>query len=304
MNPKKHACTLCDYIYDDKKGDSALGIAQGTPFEQLSDDFKHPDCSGNKEMFETCTCVQVESSREPAARDLSRKALALGDLVAQEPLRARVFDEFGLDFCCGGRQSLEEACLRREIDINTVLKRLAGIENPGSPENWTDLSVRDFIDHIEGTHHAYLKTELPRLYKLSEKVARVHGKKAPEMIELLKVFRSLKEEIEQHTLKEEKVLFPYIRDLESQKLRRSAPFGTVANPIRCMEYEHEDAGEALIKIRDLTGGYVAPLDACGSWKALVGGLKAFDQDLRIHIHKENSILFPKALLLEKKVMSA
>lgn len=230
----------------------------------------------------------------------------IGELVAQEPLRAAVFDEFGLDFCCGGKRTLEEACRKSNVDLTSVLQRLADNTDMdgSSSEQWTSSSVSELIDHIEGTHHAYLKTELPRLSKLSEKVARVHGEKEPDMVELMQVFRHLRQEIEQHTLKEEMVLFPYIRQLESQKRLQSPPFGTVANPIRCMESEHEDAGQALARMRELTGDYVAPPDACGSWKALVGGLKALDQDLRIHIHKENSILFPKALLLESEVILA
>lgn len=231
---------------------------------------------------------------------------AIGALVAQEPLRASVFDEFGLDFCCGGKQSLEDACRKSGVDLRTVLDRLASNDaNTGSSsERWSGSPVSDLIDHIEGTHHAYLKRELPRLSRLSEKVAGVHGDRAPELIELMNVFRELRHEIEQHTLKEEMVLFPYIRSLESQTTAQGPPFGTVANPIRCMESEHEDAGRALTRMRELTGEYVAPPDACASWKALVGGLKALDQDLRIHIHKENSILFPKALLLEKDVIPA
>lgn len=228
---------------------------------------------------------------------------SLGMLVAQMPLRARVFDEFGLDFCCGGKQSLEEACQKSGVNISQVLKRMAEDDHTTSvEEQWDDSTLSELIDNIESTHHDYLKKELPRLFNLTEKVARVHGERAPEMVELAQVFRQLKDEIEQHTMKEEMVLFPYIRQLESKKSPSAPPFGTVANPIRCMESEHDDAGQALFKMRELTNEYSPPDDACGSWKALLGGLAHLDKDLRIHIHKENSILFPKALLLEENTL--
>ena len=225
---------------------------------------------------------------------------SIGELVAQNPLRSKVFDEFGLDFCCGGKQTLEEACKKRNVDLKVVLTRLADDTNNSDREiQWSDKTLTELIDNIESKHHEYLKRELPRLEKLSQKVAKVHGEKAPPLVELAYIFRNLKDEIERHTFKEEMVLFPYIRSLEAGQIDSAPHFGTVANPIRCMESEHEDAGQALAKIRQLTDDFVAPINACASWKALTAGLKAFDEDLRIHIHKENSILFPKALLLEK-----
>ena len=229
---------------------------------------------------------------------------SLGQLVAQKPLRARVFDEFGLDFCCGGKQTLEEACKKKSIDLSQVLKRLTEDDLTNDAEDqWNDRTVTELADHIESTHHEYLKKELPRLNALAEKVAKVHGERAPEMVELAQVFRQLKDEIEQHTMKEEMVLFPYIRQLDNKKSLSTPPFGTVANPIRCMESEHDDAGQALFKMRELTNQYSPPDDACGSWKALLGGLDHLDKDLRTHIHKESSILFPKAILLEEQVVT-
>lgn len=229
---------------------------------------------------------------------------SLGELVAQKPLRAKVFDEFGLDFCCGGKQTLEEACRKKNINLSKVLKRIAEDEYTNDAEDqWNESSLAKLIDNIESTHHAYLKKELPRLSGLADKVAKVHGERAPQMVELSQVFRQLKEEIEQHTMKEEMVLFPYIKQLENRESQSTPPFGTVANPIRCMESEHDDAGQALFKMRELTNEYSPPEDACGSWKALLGGLAHLDKDLRTHIHKESSILFPKALQLEEQVFS-
>ncbi|MBP7861796.1 iron-sulfur cluster repair di-iron protein [bacterium] len=242
--------------------------------------------------------IAKEPSQAENNHDLSNQSL--GSLVAQKPLRAAVFDEFGLDFCCGGKQSLNEACIKNGVDLTLVLQRLLENEQTTVIEkNWIDATLNELIDNIESTHHQYLKTELPRLYILAEKVARVHGEKAPEMVTVAKVFIEFKEELEQHTAKEEMVLFPYIRKMEKKKFFASPPFGTVANPIRCMELEHENAAHMLQKMRKLTNEYSPPEHACGSWKALLGGLAQLDIDLRIHIHKENSILFPEAIQLEK-----
>lgn len=231
----------------------------------------------------------------------------VGRLVAETPMRARLFDEFGIDFCCGGKQTLEQACKNRGLDPDEVLKRLRESDETvvGSGVKWDQATVSALVDHIETTHHAYLKSELPRLEALAEKVAKVHGQRAPQMVELLAVFRRFRVEIDAHTMKEEMVLFPYMRQLDDPDIAHGTPpFGTVANPISCMESEHEEAAEALHAMSTLTEGYTYPADACGSWKALVGGLAQLDSDLRTHVHKESNILFPKAILLEKSVLVA
>ena len=226
----------------------------------------------------------------------------VGMLVAEQPLRAAVFDRFGIDYCCGGKQTLEDACLKGGINPAEVIVCLQ--ENDACAlldtgvEIWLHATLTELTDHIQQTHHAYLKAELPRLQDLADKVARVHGIKEPRLIEVASVFSAMRQEIEQHTNKEDLILFPFIRKLDQKNGVPKAPFGTVANPVRCMEAEHNDAGEALIKLRELTDQYTAPEHACNSWRALVGGLAHLDQDLRSHIHKENTILFPKAIEAE------
>lgn len=299
MSDRKHVCPLCDYIYDEESGVPSLGISAGTPFKDLPRDFKHPDCEATIEMFEACSCAGLDGS--------SLLGTTVGRLVAEVPIRARVFDEFGIDFCCGGKQTLEQACKNKGLDPDKVVMRIRESDeaHAESGANWDNATVSALADHIEGTHHAYLKTELPRLEALAEKVARVHGQRAPQMVELLGVFRQFKAELDSHTMKEEMVLFPYIRRLDDAGVAHEAPpFGTVANPITCMESEHEEAARALHSMRALTDGYTTPPDACGSWRALVGGLEQLDTDLRTHVHKESSILFPKAIMLEKRVLVA
>lgn len=373
MNTQKHVCPLCDYIYDQARGDSLHGIAPGTSFDNLSEDFRHGDCVATLDMFETCTCAILKDDETadtaprfstkdsiqkiidsyPAAievfkmhgvdiedgclfsvrhlpleectelcgvedidriiEDLNKSLLvgfyirpemrSLGELVAENANRAKVFDEYDLDYCCGGKVSLKEACSKNGVVLEAVLSRLQDCDCLDQTENSFDSAgLTELVDNIESTHHKYLKEELPRLEKLADKVARVHGARAPQMVELAYLFRNLKEELVQHTLKEEMVLFPYIRRLDGEAITRPAQFGAVANPIRCMEAEHDDAGKALVKIRQLTDDYTAPVDACGSWVALVTGLESLDKDLRTHIHKENSILFPKAVSMEESLI--
>ena len=226
-------------------------------------------------------------------------------LVAEQPLRAAVFDRFGIDFCCGGKQTLEEACRKGAIDQNVVVTCLKENDAQANADTttvtWLNATLTQLADHIQQTHHAYLKTELPRLQELADKVARVHGAKEPRLIKVAAIFSAMREEIEQHTMKEDKVLFPFIRKLDEGKSLPPAPFGTVANPVRCMESEHNDAGEALTQLRDLTDRYTPPEHACMSWRALLAGLEHLDRDLRTHIHKENTLLFPKAIEAEKSL---
>lgn len=227
---------------------------------------------------------------------------AVGLLVAEQPLRAAVFDRFGIDFCCGGKQTLEHACQRAGLATESVIAVLeendANAVLQDTPDSLLNASLTELTNHIEQTHHAYLKTELPRLESLARKVARVHACKDSRLVEVEAVFSAMKQEIEQHTMKEENILFPYIRQLDRGQYLSKAPFGSVENPVRCMESEHNDTGEALLKLRYLTDQYLAPEGACTSWLALLAGLAHLDQDLRTHIHKENSILFPKAIQAE------
>jgi regulator of cell morphogenesis and NO signaling len=227
---------------------------------------------------------------------------SVGMLVAEQPLRAAVFDRYGIDFCCGGKQTLEAACVKALIDPHTVLTDIkesdANAVVDTNTKIWLDATLTELADHIQQTHHAYLKVELPRLQELADKVARVHGVKEPRLVQVAAIFSAMRQEIEQHTAKEDVVLFPFIRKLDQGTGIPKAPFGTVANPVRCMESEHNDAGEALMQLRELTDQYTAPEQACTSWRALLGGLAHLDQDLRIHIHKENTILFPKAIEAE------
>lgn len=235
-----------------------------------------------------------------AMRDF--RSETVGMLVAEQPLRAAVFDHFGIDYCCGGRQTLLAACERGGIAPDTVIASLvdndAKVEVDQSALNWLNASLTELANHIEQTHHVYLKSELPRLQALADKVAKVHGVREPRLVKVAAIFSAMSEELLEHTAKEELVLFPFMRLLDQGKGRPNAPFSTVAKPVTCLESEHDDAGAALMQLRQLTDQYVPPEGACTSWQALLAGLAHLDQDLRIHIHKENSILFPLAVKTE------
>lgn len=226
----------------------------------------------------------------------------VGMLVAEQPLRASVFDRFGIDYCCGGKQSLDVACEQGGIAPDTVIASLiasdAEVELDQAGENWLNASLTELADHIQQTHHAYLKAELPRLELLSEKVARVHGVREPKLLKVESVFSALSTEILEHTAKEELIVFPFMRSLEHRARKAKVPLAAVESAIDCLESEHNDAGSALMQLRELTDEYTPPENACASWQALLAGLAHLDKDLRVHVHKENSILFPLAIKTE------
>ncbi len=221
--------------------------------------------------------------------------LPVGTLVANDPSLVRLFEELRIDYCCHGSVSLAAACQERQLDPQQVLQRLNGAEG-SSPDirNWAVASLIELCDHIEQTHHAYLRKELPRLEQLAAKVAEVHGSRHPELHQVRVVFQQLQAELIPHMMKEEQILFPAIRQLEVASQPINLPFGSVQNPIQMMEHEHDVAGHALGKLHELTSGYRIPLDACNTYGALLQGLHALELDLHQHIHKENNILFPKA----------
>ncbi len=226
----------------------------------------------------------------------------VGALVAERIGRARVFERLGIDYCCHGGTSLADACAQRSLDVEQVLSELASGDCEGAEvDDATDyaaMAAGDVADHIERTHHAYVRGELPRLTDLLAKVTEHHGERDPRLHELRQVFAALRQELELHLMKEERVLFPLVRQLEAASRKFPMHCGSVANPIRVMEHEHDDAGEALRRIRELTDDYRVPPDACNSFRALLDGLAAFEADLHRHIHKENNILFPRAAALE------
>lgn len=234
----------------------------------------------------------------------------VGDLVRERPGRARVFEDLGIDYCCGGRDSLSEACASAGLRVEDVSRRLreSDASQTGVTEtDWTKEPLSRLVDHILETHHAYLRDELPRLADSIDRIVAAHAEGHPELREVRSVFTALKTELESHMAKEEQVLFPLIRELEqSEEAPGQAPefhCDSLRNPIAVMESEHSDAGEALGRLRRLTAGFTTPEDGCATYRRVMDGLRELESDLHRHIHKENNILFPRAVELETTMAS-
>lgn len=225
----------------------------------------------------------------------------VGELVAERISRASVFDRYGIDYCCHGHTPLADACQKRGVALDEVVNAIAADDaappSDGEPD-YAAMRLADLADQIESTHHALLRKELPRIQALLDKVHHVHGDHHPELDEVAKTYAAFRDEIESHMIKEERVLFPMIRQLEAATSLPSFHCGSVKNPIRVMEHEHDSTGAAIDRMRGLTGEFATPSDGCASYQALMEGLAAVEHDLHRHIHKENNILFPRAAALE------
>ena len=226
------------------------------------------------------------------------------EIALEQPTAIRVFEQFGIDYCCGGRKPLAEACAAGNLEIDTVLAALEAAENKAGiqVENWIEKSLESLTSHIVATHHVYVKRELPRLALLAQKVVNRHGSTKTELQVIATTLMQLDEELTQHLTKEEEILFPYVAGLE-KSVSGGTPkphncFGTVANPIAMMTQEHDAAGTLIGEIRRLSGNFTCPEDACPTFHAFYDGLKEFEQDLHQHIHLENNILFPRAIALD------
>jgi regulator of cell morphogenesis and NO signaling len=223
------------------------------------------------------------------------------EFALEIPNATRVFEQLGIDYCCGGQKPLSEACASSRVSLNDVIEKLETARHQTAteiaPDRWQIATLPELISHIVRTHHAYVTQEVPRLQKLLAKVYSVHGQKHPELLKIQEKFLELSGELGSHLMKEEQILFPYIVQVERGESPQSC-FGTVENPIRMMMFEHDNAGEALRTLRAESHDYTAPADACISYKTLYEALQAFEADLHQHIHLENNILFPRAVAME------
>lgn len=209
-------------------------------------------------------------------------------LVTERPGRSRVFETLGIDYCCGGNRPLAEVCAEKGLDALTVLRMLEAYELEATAEDrtdWSKAAAGELADHIEEVHHGYLREALPRLAFMVNKVAGRHSDRHPELEELRGVFEALRGDLEPHMAEEERVVFPLCRGLGDGADAEVA--------LGVMEHEHEGAGEALARMRELTGGYEPPADACNTYRAMLDGLAELERDMHLHVHEENNVLFPK-----------
>lgn len=227
--------------------------------------------------------------------------ITVGRLVAERPSRARVFERFGIDYCCGGGRSLEEASASAGVAVDRLLAELETVPAVAGDRDWTRATIRETVEHILREHHDWLRSELPRIDALADKVARVHGSGHPEVVEILSVFRVLRAEMEPHLEKEERILFPAALGLEAEgriELGCHGRISTLEGPVQRMEHEHREVGELLESLVALTGGHVAPEHACNTWRALWDALLDLDRNTRAHIHLENDVLHVRIRALE------
>jgi regulator of cell morphogenesis and NO signaling len=218
-------------------------------------------------------------------------------LVLEEPSRARVFERFGIDYCCGGKTPLETACADRGLDVDTVIAALGEPRaSDGEAVDWTAAPIGELCAHIVDHHHAYLHEELPLLGALVEKVARSHGNRHPELAGVRSTFAELADELELHMAMEEQVLFPACVALD-EGTAGDFPFGSIENPIGTMLHDHDEVAAGLARLHALTGAYEPPADACNSYRAMLDRLETLETDTQRHVHEENNILFPRALAL-------
>jgi regulator of cell morphogenesis and NO signaling len=231
----------------------------------------------------------------------------IAEIASQNPATIRIFQRFGIDFCCGGKRPLGEVCAEKQMTFGELRSALeetgatTAMEIPAA-----DAPLAELVRFIVGKYHADLRTELPRLGQMTAKVLDVHGEKHPDVLPALAAtFRGLREELESHMMKEERILFPYVERLEALAAAgqgiAASPFGSIQAPIGMMEHEHESAGQALARLRELTNGYVPPEGACNTFRGLYHGLAELEKALHEHIHLENNVLFPRAARLEEEL---
>lgn len=226
------------------------------------------------------------------------------EIAAGNPAAVRVFEKYGIDYCCGGKVPLAEACAARNLDLDEVVASLEAVTAPQTPgtRDWAEEPLAGLAAHIVDTHHAYVNREVPRLNQLATEVVSRHGDTRKELSEIQAKLAELGEEMIEHQGKEEVVLFPYIGKLERYAAGSGAKprscFGSVVHPIAMMTRDHDFAGNLMAEIRVLSQDYTPPAAACPTFCAFYAGLLEFEQDLHRHIHLENNILFPRAVALE------
>lgn len=226
------------------------------------------------------------------------------DIAVENPASVRVFEKLGIDYCCGGRRPLAEACAEAGVPVEQALDLLANASPPeeAAETTWKTAPLSALTAHIVARYHEVARSEIPRIEALAHKVKSRHGSAHPELRDIGELFLSLAQELSTHMMKEEQVLFPYIERIEAAEQEGKAvpvmPFGSVARPIAVMTADHDDAGALLARIRELSSGYAIPNGACPTYRALYSALEEFERDMHRHIHLENNILFPRAIAME------
>jgi regulator of cell morphogenesis and NO signaling len=233
-------------------------------------------------------------------------ATTVREIAIEMPGAIRVFEKVGIDYCCGGAKPITEACKAAGVNVEEIIRSLeqseAASQASAESKDWQAESLTSLIAHITNTHHVFTREEFDGIEPLLAKVCSAYGEKRPELLRIQALFGELKRELLLHMKKEENILFPYITEIENAKnggVSVPAPmFGTVRNPVRVMMSEHDGAGDILRSIRQLSNNFNTPADACISYQTLYGRIEELEQDLHVHIHLENNVLFPRAIEME------
>ncbi len=256
----------------------------------------------------TKICADKEENMKPTTPITPDQTVA--DIVLKHPCLRERLEQLGVDYCCGGKRPLADAVKAAGLDLKAVLADLETALLQQQPDvaatDWSQAALTALADHILDTHHVFTKTQLLRIDALLAKVQAAHRIRHSQTLDALqRHFDALRAELEAHLMKEEQILFPAIKGIDGflsgRNERPVVHCGSVAHPIRQMEHEHDGAGAALAAMRELTGNYTPPDDACQTFKALYEALEALEADLHQHIHLENNILFPKALELSARM---
>jgi regulator of cell morphogenesis and NO signaling len=221
----------------------------------------------------------------------------LGDLVSARPGLARELERRGLDYCCGGDRTLADACADRDIDVHAMIGELASAAAGGGGESppWALMGVVELIDHIETTHHASLREQLPRLSGLIATIVRVHGDRHPELRAMERDFALLRADLEPHLLAEEDVVFPLFRRVAATASASPTDAAHLESMVAVMRSDHEHVGELLRSLRDVSDGFEVPPDGCATFGVCYAGLSELEADIHLHVHKENNLLLPAVM---------
>ena len=235
-------------------------------------------------------------------------SMTVREVATVLPHSTRIFEKLQIDYCCGGNQSLDQACAKAGLKVEEIIQLLSQVEATGAgseANTLQSLELGQLADYIVSTHHVFTRNELQRLTLLLTKVCSAHGATHPELLQIQSEFQKLDADLGPHMMKEENILFPYIKQLENAVAASGpapfAPFGTVRNPIAVMMREHDAAGDILRNIRELSGNFTLPEGACFSYSTLYSALEELEADLHQHIHLENNILFPRAAEMETQM---
>ena len=224
----------------------------------------------------------------------------IGELVAERPSRSRLFERHGIDYCCGGKRRLSEVVAEAGIDAESFLSSLAALPAEAADRDWRESSIEGLVGHILSEHHDWLKLNLPRIAQLAEKVARVHGEHAPEVVEAGRLFDAIFQELLPHLEKEEMLLFPAALHLEATGtiLLGCHPIDSLEGPMGVMEHDHREVGASLEELAKVTDGFCPPERACNTWRAFYDALRELDRNTRAHVHLENEVLHPRIRALQ------